>query len=178
MRISENRYTKHLKDKKVVGAGGKEICTAIVKLAVETNSGDSIFIKKETKIDTCGSVSLAHRKFITHILSCAEYHMPPVRLHGVGGSTNILKRMGMLNTVLEDGSVRKILAYEFNTPAGSTEKILLLSLRSTWDSKIDLMYHVGQSLLGNVSPLKFRDGIHEEYKENVSERIQEIKCTN
>ena len=71
--ISENRYTKHLKDKKVVGAGRKGICTAIVKLAVETDSGDSFFVKKETKIDTCGSVSLAHRNFLTRILSCAEY---------------------------------------------------------------------------------------------------------
>ena len=165
--IAENRYTKHLKGSKVIGAGGKEICTAIAKLAVDTDSGGSSFVKKETKIDTCGSVSLAHRKFMTHVKSCAEYNMPSVRLHGVGGSTNILKRMGILNAVLKNGSVKKILAYEFNTPVGSTEEILLLSLRSTWDSKIDLVYHVEQSLLGNVPPLQFRDKISEEHKECV-----------
>ena len=89
MYISENRYTKHLKDKELVGAGGKEICTAIAKLAVETDNGGSAFVKKEAKIDTCGSVTLAHKKFMTHILSCADYDMPSVRLHGVGGGPQI-----------------------------------------------------------------------------------------
>ena len=93
---------------------------------------------KEAKIDTCGSVSLAHKKFMTHILPCANYDMPSVRLHGVGGATNILTKMGCLNTILENGSVRKILAYVYNTPIGNTEEILLLSLRSTWDSKLIL----------------------------------------
>ena len=82
-------------------------------------------------IDTCGSVSLAHKKFLTHILSCADYNMPSVRLHGVGGSTKILTKMGILNVILEDGKIKKILAYAFNTPVGSTQEILLLSLRFT-----------------------------------------------
>ena len=71
-----------------------------------------------------------------------------------------------------------MIAYEFNTPVGSTEEILLLSLRSTWDSKIDLMYHVEQSLLGNVPPLQFRDKISEEHKECVPEHIKDIKIIN
>ena len=40
------------------------------------------------------------------------------------------------------------------------------------------MYHVEQPLLGNVPPLRFRDGIHDVHKEKVSDRIKEVKCIN
>ena len=35
-----------------------------------------------------------------------------------------------------------------------------------------------QSLLGNAPPLRFRDDIHDEHKENVSERIKEVRYIN
>ena len=96
----------------------------------------------------------------------------------MGGFTRALTKMGVLNIVLQDGETKKILAYAFNTPVGSAEKVLLLSLRSTWNNKIDLMCHVEQPLSGNVPPLRFRDGIHDEYKEDIPEHIKEVKCIN
>ena len=65
----------------------------------------------------------------------------------------MLDKVGTLNTVLKDGKIRKVHAYVYDAPIGNTKEILLLSLRSTWDSKIDLMYHVEESLKGNVSHL-------------------------
>ena len=88
--------------------------------------------------------------------------MPAVRLHGIGGSTNMLDEVGTMNTALEDGKIRKVYAYVYDTPMGNTKEILLLSLRSTWDSKIDLMYHVEESLKGNAPPLG-------DYKKNIPE---------
>jgi len=162
--ICEYRY-----EPAIIGAGGREICTALAKLLVETKGGDSAFLEKESKLDTCGSVSLAHRKFMTDIAPCSKANLPAVRLHGIGGSTNMLDEVGTLNTVLKDGKIRKVHAYVYDAPIGNTKEILLLSLRSTWDSKIDLMYHVEESLKGNVSPLRFRDGILDDYKKNMPE---------
>ena len=141
---------------------------------METKGGDSVFLEKESKLDTRGSVSLAHRKFMTDIAPCSKVNLPAARLHGIGGSTNMLDEVETLNTVLKDGKIRKVYAYVYDAPIGNTKEILLLSLRSTWDSKIDLMYHVEESLKGNVPPLRFRDGVLGDYKKNMPENQRQF----
>ena len=78
-----------------------------------------------------------------------------VVLSGIGGQSKPLREAGVLHVDAADGKVKKIICYRFDQRVGDTDKILLLSLRTTRDANIDILHHMDQSLDGISSPLLF-----------------------
>ena len=144
-------------ESRYVAAGSKEICRASARVIALNEDGEKQILKVESKLDTCGSVSLAHSSFLRDIRPCAEHGITSVSLNGIGGKSGLLDQAGVLSILKSNGEIVEILCYVFDKPLGSTEKVLLLSLRSTWDSQIDIVHHMCHSLNGFTKELKFVD---------------------
>ena len=92
--LSEARLTKGLtKEGAIIPAGSSTICHA--KSRIITTNGD-ILESIHTKLDTCGSVSIAHSSFLTQVKRAREHGLPPIRLTGIGGKSGILDMVGIL----------------------------------------------------------------------------------
>jgi hypothetical protein len=115
---------------------------------------------KEVKLDSCGSVSSAHSKYLSSIKTCKQYNIPIVSLHGIGGKTRPLTSAGTLSHVKSGGKIVKFLCYVFDTPVGDTAEILLLGLKTIVDSNIDIRYHMKLSV--NVIPEMIKFIEHED----------------
>ncbi len=59
----------------------------------------------EAKLDSCGSVSLSHSKYLTEIKPCKEYKLPMVTLKGIGGKTQPLQKAGVLKVIKPDNRI-------------------------------------------------------------------------
>jgi hypothetical protein len=80
--LSEARLIRGLtKEGAIIPAGSKTIRHA--KSRVITTNGD-ILESIHTKLDTCGSVSIAHSSFLTQVRRAREHGLPPIRLTGIG----------------------------------------------------------------------------------------------
>jgi hypothetical protein len=91
--LSEARLTRGLdKDGAIIPAGYRTICHAestIVKEDGATMQGI------HTKLDTCGSVSICHSSYLTQVEKAQKHGLPPIRLTGIGGKSDVLNRVGM-----------------------------------------------------------------------------------
>ena len=105
--------------------GGKSICHANVQLESQQHS---IPKTARAKLDSCGSVSIAHCNLLNHIKPAYYYELPNVRLRGIGGKTNMLKEVGILQIKRSGKANCDILCYVFNEVVGQTEEMLLISL--------------------------------------------------
>jgi len=112
-------------------------------------------IHTEGKLDTGGSVSLSHSSFLRDIKDCKEYGVPKIKLSGIGGATPTLNKAGLLHVQREDKSIVKYIMYVFDTKVGSTEKMLLFSLKAIRQSDMHIVHHMDKSLLGQTAPLRF-----------------------
>ncbi len=75
--------------------GQKEICNAFAKLIIDKDRY-SIKVAK-AKLDSCGSVSIAHTNLLNDIQPAHKYKLPKIRLRGIGGRTNLLDKVGNQN---------------------------------------------------------------------------------
>ena len=89
--------------------------------------------------------------------SCKNYGLRTVILSGIGGKSEPLRQAGLLHVQSTDGGSRKVLCYAFDRPVGNTKEILLFSLRTIREARIDIIHHMDQSLLGVAAPLRFLD---------------------
>jgi hypothetical protein len=48
----------------------------------------------KVKLDSCGSVSIAHSDHLTHVKPARLYGLQNIRLLGIGGKTNYLTKVG------------------------------------------------------------------------------------
>ena len=76
----------------VVPPGHRTICSARVNLEIKDNKQRTV----KAKLDSCGSVSIAHENLMTQIKPAGKYNLPPIRLRGIGGRTNLLDKIGTL----------------------------------------------------------------------------------
>ena len=113
----------------------------------------------EVKLDSCGSVSLAHSKFLTSIKECKQYGIPIVTLNGIGGKTLPITKAGILSHVKPQGKIVKFLCYVFDTPVGNTNEILLLGLKTIVEADIDIRYHMKLSVQGLSKMVRFVEDI-------------------
>ena len=113
----------------------------------------------EVKLDSCGSVSLAHSKFLTSIKECKQYGIPIVTLNGIGGKTLPITKAGILSHVKPQGKIVKFLCYVFDTPVGNTNEILLLGLKTIVEADIDIRYHMKLSVQGLSRMVRFVEDI-------------------
>ena len=113
----------------------------------------------EVKLDSCGSVSLAHPKFLSAIKECKQYGIPIVTLNGIGGKTLPITRAGILSHVKPHGKIVKFLCYVFDTPVGNTNEILLLGLKTIVEADIDIRYHMKLSVQGLSKMVRFVEDV-------------------
>ena len=113
----------------------------------------------EVKLDSCGSVSLAHPKFLSSIKECKQYGIPIVTLNGIGGKTLPITRAGILSHVKPHGKIVKFLCYVFDTPVGNTNEILLLGLKTIVEADIDIRYHMKLSVQGVSKMVRFVEDV-------------------
>ncbi len=71
----------------VIPPGHRTICSARVNLEIRDNRQRTV----KAKLDSCGSVSIAHENLMTQIKPAGKYNLPPIRLQGIGGRTNLLR---------------------------------------------------------------------------------------
>ena len=94
--ISESRINvgeEDILDTESIKPGGKSICHASVQLASQQQEAVKT---AKAKLDSCGSVSIAHGNLLNHIKPSKHYKLPNVRLRGIGGKMNMLKEVGIL----------------------------------------------------------------------------------
>ena len=76
----------------LIAPGTNEISRANFKIRFQNDNSKFINCIKEVKLDSFGSVSLAHSKYLTNIKSCKSYKIPVVTLNGIGGKLILLLR--------------------------------------------------------------------------------------
>jgi hypothetical protein len=118
----------YLEEEKLIGPGTKDICRAAAKLRCKNSEG--VFSSQwiGAKLDSRGSVSLSHSKFLTEIKPCKEYRLPMVMLKGIGGRTQSLQKTGILKVIKPHNRILKLLCYVFDEAVGSSEQLLLISM--------------------------------------------------
>jgi hypothetical protein len=132
----------YIEETRLIGPGTKDICRAAAKLRCKNEKGVLSSQWIEAKLDSCGSVSLSHSKFLTEIKPCKEYKLPIVTLKGIGGKTQPLQKAGVLKVVKPDNRILKLLCYVFDESVGNTERLLLISMSAINKAKFDVQYHI------------------------------------
>jgi len=65
--------------------------------------------KVKAKLDSCGSVSIAHSNLLNSIKPSRNYKLPNIRLRGIGGKTNMLQKVGVLKIKRPDNESCELL---------------------------------------------------------------------
>ncbi len=155
--MSEERITSEEEDvlnTENIKSGSKSIlCHAGVKILLE-RKGTAIKTAK-AKLDSCGSVSIAHSNLLNSIKPAQSYELPNIRLRVIGGKTNMLKEVGILKIKRPDNENCELLCYVFNEVVGQTEEMLLISLSAIVDVKINILYHMKESNRNTCRDLQF-----------------------
>jgi hypothetical protein len=123
--------------------GSKSICHASVQLQVERRGTESKTIN--AKLDSCGSVSIAHGNLLNAIKPARNYKLPNIRLRGIGEKTIMLTKAGLLKIKRPNNECCEIMCYVFNEVVGQTEEMLLISLSAIIDANINILYHMKES---------------------------------
>jgi hypothetical protein len=119
-------------------------------------------LEVKVKLDSCGSVSIAHSHLLTEVKATN-------RLMGIGGTTHYLTQAGILRIEKGRGRYCKILCYVFNRPLGDTEQVTLLGMQTVIQAEINVLAHMQDSVNGKCTALKFwPKGM------NVEEALQDI----
>jgi hypothetical protein len=94
--LSESRISadeEEILELENIKPGGKSICHASVQLVSQQHG---IIKTAKAKLDSCGSVSIAHGNLLNQIKPSKHYKLPNVRLRGIGSKTNMLKEVDKL----------------------------------------------------------------------------------
>ena len=138
--LSEARLTNGITNEgDIIPAGSRTICHA--ESSIITTGGETQQ-NIHTKLDTCGSISIAHSSYLTQVKRAAEHGLPRIRLTGIGGKSDILNMVGIVQLKTPEGRVKRIQCYVFDSPLGPTQKMLLLSLQSVVEASINIIHHM------------------------------------
>jgi hypothetical protein len=91
----------------LIQPGHRTICSAKVNLEINGRSTKEV----KAKLDSCGSVSIAHENLMTKIKPARQYKLPPIRLRGIGGRTNLLNKIGVLRIKQPNNEHCELLCY-------------------------------------------------------------------
>ncbi len=140
MYISEKRLTGQIEEGSIIGPGSRTICHAMATIT-KGESEDTIQQSEQVKVklDSCGSVSIAHTDHLIRVKSAKSYGLYNIRLLGIGGKTNYLARVGILPVVRGYDGVCFLLCYTFDSPLGDTEKVILLGLHTMIKANINIL---------------------------------------
>jgi hypothetical protein len=152
---SETVVEVYIEEAQLIGLGTRDICRAAAKIRCRNSKG--IFSSKwiDAKLDSCGSVSLSHSKYLTEIKTCKDYKLPSVSLKGIGEKTQPLQKAGILKVIKPHNQIIRFLCYVFDEMVGNTEQLLLLSMQAIKKAKINVQHHIDHSCEGRCVPLRF-----------------------
>jgi hypothetical protein len=139
MYISEKRLAGISDEEKdIISPGSRTIChaMAIISTSEQGNTIKYHQIQVKVKLDSCGSVSIAHSDHLIRLKQAKDYGLQNIRLLGIGGKTNFLTKVGVLPVQKPDGDVCFMLCYAFNSPLGDTDKVILLGLQTMMKANI------------------------------------------
>jgi hypothetical protein len=133
------------------------ITEAIATVKTTTIHHNPKLSKVTMKIDTGASVSLAHSQFLSEIKDSRSYNLPPVRLNGIGGRTEVLTKCGFLKVRKSEKSSEMIdiKCYAFDIAIGRTAQLCLISSWAIDHFSIDQQYHLHTSLRHGPQNLRF-----------------------
>ena len=137
----------------LIQPGHKTICSARVNLELNNNGRYTRTIK--AKLDSCGSVSIAHENLMNEIKPAGKYQLPPIRLRGIGGRTNLLNKVGILRIKQPQDKHCDLLCYVFNEAIGQTEEMLLISMSAIIEARINILHHMSKSNNDECTELQF-----------------------
>jgi hypothetical protein len=145
----------YIEEAQLIGPGTRDICRAAAKIRCKNSKGIVSSRWIDAKLDSCGSVSLSHSKYLTEIKSCKDYKLPSVSLKGIGGKTQPLQKAGILKVIKPHNQIIRFLCYVFDEMVGNTEQLLLISMQAIKKAKINVQYHIDHSYEGRCVPLRF-----------------------
>ena len=131
--------------------GHKTICGARIKVEIKGQLPKEV----KAKLDSCGSVSIAHENLMTKIKPAGQYKLPSIRLRGIGGRTNVLNKIGVLRIKQPNNQYCELLCYVFNETIGETTEMLLISMSAIIEAKINILYHMNKSNSDECNELQF-----------------------
>ncbi len=107
MYISEKRLTGITEGiDGIISPGSKTICHAMATISsTEQENTNHIHSQVKVKLDSCGSVSIAHSDYLIQVKPARLYGLQSIRLLGIGGKTNYLKEVGVLPVKKDDDGV-------------------------------------------------------------------------
>ena len=126
----------------LIQPGHRTICSAMVNLEINSKRKHTKSVK--AKLDSCGSVSIAHSNLMNGIKAARKYNLPAIRLRGIGGKTNLLNKVGVLRIQQTQNSHCDLLCYVFDEAIGQTEEMLLISMSAIIHAKINILHHMGK----------------------------------
>ncbi len=69
----------------MIGLGSQTICHAMATISSINKKQRNMEVK--VKLDSCGSVSIAHSQLLTEVKATKEYKLRNIRLMGIGDHT-------------------------------------------------------------------------------------------
>jgi hypothetical protein len=69
----------------LIGPGSQTICHAMATISRANKNQENLEVK--VKLDSCGSVSIAHPHLMTEVKFTKDYKLRNIRLMGIGGRT-------------------------------------------------------------------------------------------
>jgi hypothetical protein len=95
MYISESRLVGgESQENDLIGPGSQTICHAMANVSLKNKNKESLEVR--VKLDSCGSVSIAHSRLLTEVKETKTYKLRNIRLMGIGGTTHYLTKAGIL----------------------------------------------------------------------------------
>ena len=92
-------------DQGAISPGTRTICHAMATISAYIHDrADDHQIQIKVKLDSCGSVSIAHSNHLIQIKKAKDYGLQNIRLLGIGGKTNFSPRLGFYQYVSRVGT--------------------------------------------------------------------------
>ena len=148
---------------------------AILHLQTNLSTSVKLTSKVPAKLDSCAIVNLSNSKYCTNIRPCQEYDLPPIQLSGIGGSTDPIRKAGLL-TVIVKGRKKTAHAYILDKEVAGNKAICLIGLRTLIKWNVDLNFHMRESYQGECSPLRL-NAVHEK-RSKIATRLKKSARSN
>jgi hypothetical protein len=124
------------------------------------------------QLDSCAIVNLSNSKHCTNIKPCQEHDLPPIQLSGIGGSTDPIRKGGLL-TVIVKGRKKTAYAYILDKEVAGNKAICLIVPRTLIKWDVDLNFHMRESYQGECSPLRL-NAVHEFKRPKIATRLKKV----
>ena len=147
-------------------------------LRVQTKLSTTVKLTTEipAKLDSCAIVNLSHSKHCTNIKPCQEYGLPPIQLSGIGGSTDPIRKAGLIMAIVK-GRKKIAHAYILDQEIAGNKAICLIGLRTLIDWDVDLNFHMRESYRGECSALRL-NAVHEPKRSRTLKRLNKPARSN